>query len=675
MDTRFGIHTPSDYNWIPGNLIAWCEHARRHGINWITLWANCRVQVEFAKALTDHGIRIIYRPGENKIPSQFIGGDYEQYRRAGAEFCQFYNEPNLKGEWNKDIPWNTAPEKFAELWAQRCKDLKAIGFIPVVPPLSPGGEFWHPDFFTRMLRWWKNQGMLPDLLRGCVLGIHNRPITNPPDDTGMCSFEGYRYYRQRMQEIMGFTLPMVAPEAGYEPQWVNYDWQRWQDWNLELIRRFQPAHPKYVGADFLCHIFWIYDDLNSTWDHCSLVNNWRYGQDHSGDTTTNLWRALEAENWGTVPEPPIPVPGPSPTPTPSPGPQPEVPMGIEYVGLSEEMKERLFVIPADNLSQPYWKIVKVEVQPDTDNFSAFAILPAGTHIAAEFSWPDGGMTAMPKADLYAPEGAKEWAASMPMFNPWGPYRVEIQGNSERLDGFGLYGADLDIRYKGHRPVLVYFQLTEGDEPEPEPPIPPVPPSPPPPPPVGYEFGAALNVRVRAAGLPALVDLRDEIETEYARLSLVGTRSREVADRAETYLSIDLHHTVATGPLNVLELAKYHWKPEAQGGRGYDIIAYHLVIDEAGKVTWAKRFMRWSAQSNSVWVNRTGIAVALQGNFVTGTPKDAQLKALRCIIEEIEVWVGEAEGKPHPLPILPHNAITDTECPGRLYEEYVDWRRL
>ena len=673
MDTRFGIHTPSDYNWVPSNLIEWCEDAKRHGVNWITLWANCQVQVEFAKALTDHGIRIIYRPGQNLVPSQFIGGDLEKYREAGAEFCQFYNEPNLFGEWKDEK--KASPEYFAELWAARCQSLKSIGFTPVVPPLSPGGNLYHREFFHRMMNWWKNQGMLPDLLRGCVLGIHNRPITNPPDDDGDCSFNEYKRYRQWMQEIMGFTLPMVAPEAGYEPQWVGYDWERWQDWNMELIRRFQPSHPKYVGADFLGSCFWIYDDLNSTWDHCSLVNNWRYGQDHGGDRTTNLWRALEAEDWGTVPVPPVPPPTPPPTPTPPLPPQPEGTMKAYLKDGSEtdagKLLEAYRVVIAP-CTGPGFRVVEVRERCEAANCDVHVKGMGGELLvgqAVRWGWP--GEEVSQETDPYGRVGFAMAASAK--YDPalgGGPHWTAVTGNSETIRGIGM------IMGTVHCTLNFVFQYLEGTpEPQPEPPTPE-------PPPEAYTLKGALNKRLEAAGLPPIQDVRPTILEKYVDLTRVGKRGLG----PESLWSITFHHlpTLKTClETDVLEVARYHTQTKK-----WPDIAYKLIVgfeDEQGKVPtfFTGLLAHYSEQSGYGRVNRYSIAVAVAGDFsidkVTGKPKQSptagQLDALRCIVESLEEFVGGGRGQCHPLPIFRHYDLVSTECPGTLYEKYVARRDL
>ena len=646
MNTRFGVHHPSDYYWNPPTLIPFCEDLKRHGVSWYTLWANDLHQVEFAKALIDHDIEVIYRPGQNLIPCQFIGGIYEQYRHAGVRYCQFYNEPNLSGEWKDGV--RMSPEKFAELWAPRCQALKSLGFIPVVPPLSPGGNIWHPDFFHRMMNWWKNQGLLPDLLRGCVLGIHNRPVTNPPDDQGVCSFDGgYKTHRQWMMDIMGFTLPMVAPEAGYEPQWVGYDWEKWKDWNLELIRRFRPGHPKYVGDDFLAHCFWIYHDTGSTWDHCGLVENWFYAQDHGGDRTTNLWRALEHEDWGQVPDPVGPV---DPVDPVGPPPPPD-PTDIEFVGLTDEMIERLSISEPEDPTKPYWKITRVEIQPQTDNMSAYAVFTDYKEYA-EFWWGSGRFEDLGSADDLAPEGAKQWAASMPMFATWGGYGVKLGGNSEGVFGFGLYqkeGDTINPNKKGHHPVLVYFKQVQPGEPEPDPG--------PEPEPQPTEF--TIFDACKRWGL----ELTDKRVTcaRHAHLDRIQKR------KPRQWNGIVVHHTASNYSGQTPEsIAIYHTKAKDNGGRGFASIAYHFVVGFEGEPYFTAP-VSW-ATDHCGGLEMETIGIAVMGDFTTKEPTEAQVETVRRLILALQDWLGR--GKPRRCYVLPHCYVWPTKCPGALKKKLV-----
>jgi hypothetical protein len=106
--------------------------------------------------------------------------------------------------------------------------------------------------------------------------------------------------------------------------------------------------------------------------------------------------------------------------------------------------------------------------------------------------------------------------------------------------------------------------------------------------------------------------------------------------------------------------------------GHDDIAYHYIIDPAGRV-WAGRDLRWQGSHVRNWKgvdNRTGnIGVMLLGNFERQKPSQAQLVTLEKFVVKLQ--------RQHRIPrqkvvagriakdvgVFTHQQLSPTVCPG------------
>lgn len=327
--------------------------------------------------------------------------------------------------------------------------------------------------------------------------------------------------------------------------------------------------------------------------------------------------------------------------------------GPEYVGLTEEMIGALRIDPPLEPSQPHHRVVRVEVLPEWDSMSAFAVLPSGDPGPAVWTWADGGTVTDPKDDAYAPPAARWNAASMPMFNPWGAYSVKIEGNSEVLVGFGLYASDLNIEYKGHHPVIVTFDRVDpgagdgdgGEEPT-EPPY---------------------RLVTRLATAPhGFADLRDEIES-FSDLTRLERERREFRD----VRMLVVHHSGSDEAHSPLSVARYHVLDKA--GSKEATIPYHFVIDQEGRLHFTARLVWVTAHASSVgpW-DRISVGACVLGDLRERKPSGAQVEALRFLLACLHEFFGGGWGRYRGLWVVPHGAITGSECPGRLLDEFV-WR--
>jgi len=349
---------------------------------------------------------------------------------------------------------------------------------------------------------------------------------------------------------------------------------------------------------------------------------------------------------------------PQPAPQPSPAPEPTVMPGtVDWDGLTDAMKSAVTITAAPRPSEPHWKATRVEVQPDADKMVLYAVVPVGAAVQARFSWGDGEVFRAPKADPYEPEGATQWAASMPMFAPWGAYAVEVVGNSERVSGLGLYGSDLDPRFKGHHPVLVYFERmtgAPGPEPEPEPEPQPEPGRGDPPGRPNTEPYKLLTAFARH-GIPDVVDLRNEIE------SFSNMPELEKLWRPFSMIRlVVVHHSGSELATHMpISIARYHVEK-----LGAATISYHFCVDFQGRLFFTARLCWRLPHSGKDSTNVEGVGVCVLGHYDKQQPTDKQLDTLRRLIWWVlPEFAGGDWGHYRGLYVVPHGRLVKTLCPG------------
>lgn len=358
---------------------------------------------------------------------------------------------------------------------------------------------------------------------------------------------------------------------------------------------------------------------------------------------------------------PQPQPAPPPPPAPPPQPAPAPPTPVDWDALTDAMIAAVTITPAPNPTEPRWAVTKVEVQPDADKMVLYAVLPPGAAVQARFSWGSEQTFSAPKADIYEPEGARQWAASMPMFAPWGAYAVEIVGNSEKVSGLGLYGSDLDHRFKGHHPVLVYFQRVTGQPapqpepaPEPEPAPTPTPtPTPKPTPQPAHPYN--LLTAFDRHGITDMVDLRNEIES-FSNMPKLAKLWRPF----QLIRLVVMHHSGSElATQTALSIARYHVEK-----KGAATIPYHFCIDFDARLFFTGRLMWRLPHSGKESTNAEGVGVCVLGHYDKQHPTDAQLLTLRRLIWRVlpEFCAGKWD-EYRSLYVIPHGRLVSTLCPG------------
>lgn len=140
--------------------------------------------------------------------------------------------------------------------------------------------------------------------------------------------------------------------------------------------------------------------------------------------------------------------------------------------------------------------------------------------------------------------------------------------------------------------------------------------------------------------------------------------------------ITVHHTgndvfTAAGTASVREELQTVLRGEM--AVGHDDIAYHYIIDPAGRV-WEGRSMRYQGSHVRNWKgvdNRTGnIGVMLLGNFEEQRPTKAQLVSVEAFVKDLQKKYGiprqaKVGGRiSKDRGVFTHQELSPTLCPGR-----------
>ena len=612
------------------------------GITWATVaYTNEEAMLRAARALWAAGIMPICRWVGNISRTYDFARDTRLLLAEGIPaYIQIFNEPSDPREWKDGTP-DEYIARWADLWVQKAGEVVAAGGLP-------GLQCLHPEELRAVFVRLPHESPIWDRVWFCS---HNYGLNHPPDwKEDYWSVLGWQVFAEMFAKFLGFVPPIICGEGGW--LYGAYDDHRYPRVDDELHAQY---HEEMCGWFLTGEL----SDGNPTPDYLFAVCPWIL----SGPSDEAWFGFTErVETIKAIQEMPEFVRGETVTPEPSPPepspPEPVSPDGeIEYVGLTDEMKGMLIVEPPANPTEPYWRVKRVEIQPETQKQSVYGILPPGTPFRMKVFWPHGETEwATPKADPYEPVGARAWAASQPLFKGgWGSYGIRLDVNSETLNGIGLYqrhDGKIQPSMSGHHPTLVFFQLVQPEEqPEPEPE-----PGPQPEPGPEPEKELTFPEACRLCGLE-INDLRGELQ-KYARVDRIVKR------QPRDPMGIVVHYTASDLPTQTAEsIAEYHTRAKAQGGRGYDVIAYTILVDFEAEAQWCAPFRWVTRHTHSDKVNGETISISVMG--LTQITR-AQVETVQKLIMAFGLWLSNKRAGPAVRPyVVPHRWISDTACPGPL----------
>ncbi|HUO06714.1 MAG TPA: peptidoglycan recognition family protein [Phycisphaerae bacterium] len=188
-----------------------------------------------------------------------------------------------------------------------------------------------------------------------------------------------------------------------------------------------------------------------------------------------------------------------------------------------------------------------------------------------------------------------------------------------------------------------------------------------------DLGATLfpdaqgNPIATAADCPVLVIPRRDWTTHrpnFHQMQLMNGISRVTVHHTGWNLSTDAWKPTTDDLENIRE---FH-----SGGkttdRGWADIAYHFVIDRAGRVWQARPLVYQGAHAKDH--NAHNLGICLLGNFDVQMPAAAQLWSLATFIPFLRGLYGIELGQ-----VYTHRELRQTECPGKHLQGYMDRVRV
>jgi hypothetical protein len=497
-DTGYGFHYYADTeHYSPEDIKFWVPELKALGASWLVVVSRLDTPLPqfFVQRLVESEIEPVVRvmtPVIQALDRPALAELLKTYAGWGVHYVEVFSEANCSSQWPLQ-EWcrPSLVDRFVDMLLPCLEEMQTAGLHPVFPALRPGGEYWDLSFLQSSLELLASS-VDRSVLENMAVAVRNhgfgralswgeggrarwgtaRPYFRPEGSEDHMGHHLFEWYNEIVRSTVGYSLGLLGLGSAVLGEPGSPSGGAWDDGGAHAVRATSIANeimdgvaPEYV----INHAFWL---LASQAEGAGSAQAWYSAQGQGCQAVSAMKGLLKHSR---------PVEDVQPSPEP-PTPTPQQPTDIEFVSLSEEMIDRLRVEGPQQSGEPYWKVVRVEVRPDTQSMSAFAIADADV---VRFSWPDGEYLSSPKDDPYAPEGARQSAASMPMFAAWGSYSVQVVGNSQVLCGFGLYGDELEPDTARNHPVLVTFHLADssdqdGEPEDPDPPAPdpePIPPDP------------------------------------------------------------------------------------------------------------------------------------------------------------------------------------------------------
>jgi GH25 family lysozyme M1 (1,4-beta-N-acetylmuramidase) len=315
--------------WGYSESLTHAQLLRAHGVTLYKILSDGANKTERCRAYVNAGIVPIVRPYVDKPwgrdPQSWLppADIIKPYVDVGVQFFELGNEWNIECEWA--IPYPGAAATIArfvvEAWQvilQRQSEVP--GSIMLFPSNTPGGNTDHRACFLAIKAELSARGLLSTVQHAA---IHPRPHNNPPDTvwspTNTVCFDEWRWIRDNFQPSATYWVTEHGYSVG-DSQNANYppiDLNLHTEYNWELLKRLNPAHPKAIEPGLGGVMYWF----EAGWGHWGA-----WPKDALRDSVvpempapSPLWERMGAQaselafsRYGDTPPPPDPPPDPPP---------------------------------------------------------------------------------------------------------------------------------------------------------------------------------------------------------------------------------------------------------------------------------------------------------------------------------------------------------------------------
>jgi hypothetical protein len=265
---------PNEGHYTENDLSQWLPRLDSLGAKWLTLIGSHRraIPETFLKGLLEAGIEpLIHIPAKM---GTVVAGDLipilTSYARWGARHVIVFDRPNQRRSWS-EATWSHTGliERYLDQLLPILEAERALGMVPVLPPLEPGGDYWDTAFLEGTLTSlsrrghknlldelnlslyaWTNEHPIDWGLGGPEKWSECKPYNTPPGSQDQLGFRIVDWYSSISIKAIGRSIPMLTVAGGARMDQPEEHTQK----NISIVRTLESADIPLSLKSFSFHL-------------------------------------------------------------------------------------------------------------------------------------------------------------------------------------------------------------------------------------------------------------------------------------------------------------------------------------------------------------------------------------------------------------------------------------